>query len=67
MRFPDTRLINWVDYREQLAKVIRSLQPRTVILPYWEARHPDHYHAAEIGFDACFMAGLRRIWKKTNT
>jgi len=61
MRFPDTRLINWVDYREQLAKVIRSLQPRTVILPYWEARHPDHYHAAEIGFDACFLAGLRKL------
>src|SRR4029079_6734952 len=37
---------------------IRGLQPRTVILPYWEARHPDHYHAAGIGFDACFLAGL---------
>jgi LmbE family N-acetylglucosaminyl deacetylase len=32
-----------------------------VILPYWEARHPDHYHAAEIGFDACFLAGLRKL------
>src|SRR5208337_332195 len=28
----------------RLAKVIRELRPRTVIVPYWEARHPDHYH-----------------------
>ncbi|HYP06414.1 MAG TPA: bacillithiol biosynthesis deacetylase BshB1 [Bryobacteraceae bacterium] len=61
MRFPDTKLINWVEYREKLALEIRSLQPRTVILPYWEARHPDHYHAAAIGFDACFLAGLRKL------
>jgi len=61
MRFPDTRLVNWVEYREKLALEIRSLQPRTVILPYWEARHPDHYHASGIGFDACFLAGLRKL------
>jgi N-acetylglucosamine malate deacetylase 1 len=61
MRFPDTRLVNWVEYREKLALEIRALQPRTVILPYWQARHPDHYHAAEIAFDACFLAGLRKL------
>jgi LmbE family N-acetylglucosaminyl deacetylase len=32
-----------------------------VILPYWEARHPDHYRASEIGFEACFLAGLRKL------
>lgn len=61
MRFPDTKLVNWVEYREKLALEIRSLQPRTVILPYWEARHPDHYHASGIAFDACFLAGLRKL------
>ena len=61
MRFPDTKLVNWVDYREKLSMEIRALRPRTVILPYWQARHPDHYHAAEIGFDACFLAGLRKL------
>lgn len=61
MRFPDTKLINWVEYRERLALDIRKLQPRTVILPYWQARHPDHYHAAEIAFDACFLAGLKKL------
>jgi bacillithiol biosynthesis deacetylase BshB1 len=61
MRFPDTRLVNWVEYREALAREIRRLRPRTVILPYWEARHPDHYHAGAIAFDACFLSGLRKL------
>jgi LmbE family N-acetylglucosaminyl deacetylase len=37
------------------------LRPRTVILPYWQGRHPDHYRTAELGFEACFLAGLRKI------
>ena len=61
MGFPDTRLVNWVDYREKLARHIRLLRPRTVIIPFWEARHPDHYHASAIAFDASFLAGLRKL------
>jgi N-acetylglucosamine malate deacetylase 1 len=30
-----------------------------VILPYWEGRHPDHYTAATLGYEACFIAGLK--------
>ena len=45
----------------QLAKVIRELRPRTVILPYWEARHPDHYHASTLGYEGCFLAGLKQL------
>ena len=44
-----------------LAKVIRELRPRTVILPYWEARHPDHYHASTLGYEGCFLAGLKQL------
>ena len=40
---------------------IRELRPRVVILPYWQGRHPDHYRASEIGYEACFLAGLRKI------
>jgi LmbE family N-acetylglucosaminyl deacetylase len=36
-----------------------------VILPYWEARHPDHYRASEIGFEACFLAGLKKLDEET--
>jgi bacillithiol biosynthesis deacetylase BshB1 len=61
MRFPDTRLINSVEYREKLAVEIRRLRPRTIIIPYWEARHPDHFHAGSIAFDATFLSGLRKL------
>jgi LmbE family N-acetylglucosaminyl deacetylase len=44
-----------------LARVIRELRPRTVILPYWEARHPDHYHASTLGYEGCFLAGLKQL------
>ncbi len=46
LRLPDARLENNIGARMTLAVKIRELQPRVVILPYWEARHPDHYRAA---------------------
>jgi N-acetylglucosamine malate deacetylase 1 len=61
LRFPDARLDNSLAARMTLAAEIRRLRPRTVILPYWEARHPDHYRASELGFEACFLAGLRKL------
>jgi LmbE family N-acetylglucosaminyl deacetylase len=48
-----------------LAAEIRALRPRVVILPYWEARHPDHYRASEMGFEACFLAGLKKLDEET--
>lgn len=45
----------------KLAKMIRELRPRTVVLPYWEARHPDHYHASTLGYEGCFLAGLKQL------
>lgn len=61
MRFPDARLENTISARMSLAVKIREWQPRTVILPYWQGRHPDHYRAAEIGYEACFLAGLKKL------
>ncbi len=61
LRWPDARLENHVSARMTLAGVIRRLRPRTVILPYWTGRHPDHYRTAEIGYEACFLAGLKRL------
>ena len=61
MRFPDARLENTISARMSLAVKIRELRPRTVILPYWEGRHPDHYRASELGYEACFLAGLKKL------
>jgi len=41
--------------------VIRRLKPRVVILPYWEARHPDHACASILGFEASFLAGIGKL------
>jgi bacillithiol biosynthesis deacetylase BshB1 len=61
LHFPDARLENSLAGRMTLAQRIRELRPRTVILPYWEGRHPDHYRASELGYEACFLAGLKKL------
>jgi bacillithiol biosynthesis deacetylase BshB1 len=54
----DSRLTTSLENRMALASAIRRARPRTVILPYWEGRHPDHYTAATLGHEACYAAGL---------
>jgi bacillithiol biosynthesis deacetylase BshB1 len=61
LHLPDARLENALAARMTLAVKIRELKPRVVILPYWEARHPDHYRAGEMGYEACFLAGLKKL------
>ena len=61
LRMPDARLENNIAARMTLASKLRELKPRVVILPYWEARHPDHYRACELGYEACFLAGLKKL------
>jgi N-acetylglucosamine malate deacetylase 1 len=56
---PDAHLRVCDEYKAAIAEVIRELEPRTVILPYWEGRHPDHYTAGVLGYEACFVAGLK--------
>jgi bacillithiol biosynthesis deacetylase BshB1 len=58
---PDGRVENTYANRIKLARVIREQRPRVVILPYWKGRHPDHYTCATLGYEACFLAGLRRL------
>ena len=42
-------------------RVLREVRPRVVILPYWQARHPDHAIVATLGYEACFLSGLTKI------
>src|SRR2546428_8851187 len=57
----DSRLTASIENRFALAEKIRLARPKTVILPYWEGRHPDHYTAATLGYEACYAAGLKRL------
>jgi LmbE family N-acetylglucosaminyl deacetylase len=58
---PDGRVENTWENRLKVARVIRQIRPRVVILPYWEGRHPDHYTASKLGYEACFLAGLAKL------
>jgi N-acetylglucosamine malate deacetylase 1 len=56
---PDSRLCVSDEQKAVIAEIIRELRPHTVILPHWEGRHPDHYTAATLAYEACFIAGLK--------
>ena len=58
---PDGSISNTYENRLKIARVIREMRPRVVILPYWEARHPDHAITATLGYEACFLAGLSKV------
>lgn len=55
---PDAGLFDTKESRDRLVGHLRRLKPSVVILPYHRGRHPDHRLAAELGRDACFLAGL---------
>lgn len=58
---PDGRVENTWENRLKVAAVIRETRPHVVILPYWKGRHPDHYTASILGYEACFLAGLAKL------
>jgi bacillithiol biosynthesis deacetylase BshB1 len=58
---PDGAVENTLENRIKIVRVLRLVRPRVVILPYWQARHPDHAIVATLGYQACFLAGLAKI------
>jgi bacillithiol biosynthesis deacetylase BshB1 len=58
---PDSDVSALRKHKLKLAAAIRELRPRTVIIPYWEARHPDHYNASTLCYEGCFLAGLKQL------
>src|ERR1700691_1073333 len=58
---PDGRVENTWENRLKVASVIRETRARVIILPYWKGRHPDHYTASILGYEACFLAGLAKL------
>jgi bacillithiol biosynthesis deacetylase BshB1 len=61
LNLPDGAIANTLDNRIAIVGVIRRLRPRVVILPYWQARHPDHAIVATLGYEACFLSGLKKV------
>jgi N-acetylglucosamine malate deacetylase 1 len=60
LRWPDRRIGKDPNHLLQAVALIRRHQPRTIAVPYWSDRHPDHPAASELLTEAVFNAGLRR-------
>ena len=58
---PDGRVENTWENRLKVVRVLRELRPRVLLLPYWEGRHPDHYTASALGYEAAFLSGLAKL------
>jgi len=58
---PDGAIENSLENRKKIVRVLREVRPSVVILPYWQARHPDHAIVATLGYEACFLSGLAKI------
>ena len=56
---PDSRVQNTPETRDVVAGFLRELRPRVVITHWLNGRHPDHRAAAELVYDAAFLAGLK--------
>jgi bacillithiol biosynthesis deacetylase BshB1 len=57
----DGRVENTWENRLKVVRVLREQRPRVLILPYWEGRHPDHYTASVLGYEAAFLSGLAKL------
>ena len=58
---PDGCVENNHPNRIKVVRALREVRPRVVILPYWTGRHPDHYTASVLGYEACFLSGLAKL------
>ena len=60
LRLPDRRIGSDTEHIRAATALIRKARPRTVAVPYWSDRHPDHVAASALLTEAAFNAGLRR-------
>ena len=58
---PDGRVENTWENRLKVVRLLREQRPRVLILPYCEGRHPDHYTASILGYEAAFISGLAKL------
>jgi len=61
MGLPDAHLEDNQETRIKIARVIRRLGPRVLILQNEQSRHPDHAIASTMTHAAAFLAGLKKI------
>ena len=61
LRWPDGGIAGTETQIADVVRLIRECRPRTIAVPYWDDRHPDHRAASEVLTRAAFRSGLRRF------
>jgi len=59
--WPDGGISGTPEQLRSAVDCIRRLRPRTVAIPFWQDRHPDHGAASQVLTTACHRSGLRRF------
>jgi N-acetylglucosamine malate deacetylase 1 len=60
LRWPDRKFGRDEACLDDAVRFLRRHRPRSVAVPYWSDRHPDHVDASRVLTEAVFNAGLRR-------
>lgn len=58
---PDTKIGAEPEHRAAVIELIRETEPRLVLAPFQEDRHPDHRAASNLIREACFYAGVSKM------
>jgi len=61
LRWPDGGIAGTEGQIADVVRLVRECRPRTVAIPYWDDRHPDHRAASDVLTRAVFRSGLRRF------
>ncbi len=60
LRWPDGGIAATPDMIRSAVDLLRRHRPRTIAIPYWDDRHPDHVAASHVLRAAAFTSGLGR-------
>jgi bacillithiol biosynthesis deacetylase BshB1 len=60
LQWPDGGITGAPEFIRSAVEFIRRHQPKTIAIPYWKDRHPDHVAASEVLTRAAFQSKLRR-------
>jgi N-acetylglucosamine malate deacetylase 1 len=61
LEWPDGEIGGTDDQIVSAVRLIRECRPRTLAIPYWADRHPDHRAASDVLTRAAFKSALRRF------
>ena len=60
LALPDRSIGSSPEHTRKVVELIRRVRPRSIAVPYWHDRHPDHQASAALLREAVFNAKLRK-------